>query len=77
MNYFFCTDPCASRDLLEQITESSELDFARELPFIKNKLAQVSDTIEACYCNDQPETRIIINACKVFFFFFFFSELAC
>ena len=23
----------------------------------KNKLAQVSDAIEACYLNDQPETR--------------------
>ena len=25
--FFFCTDPCASRDLIEQITESSERDF--------------------------------------------------
>ena len=30
-----------------------------------NKLGQVSDTIEACYHNDQAETRKI----KVFFFF--------
>ena len=34
----------------------------------KNKLAQVSDTIEACYHNDQPETRKIIKAYKVFSF---------
>ena len=42
---------------------------------LKNKLAQVSDTIEACYHNDQAETRKITNAYKVFFFFL--SELAC
>ena len=29
---FFCTDPCASRDLIEQITESSELDFLEIYP---------------------------------------------
>ena len=30
--FFFCTDPCASRDLIEQITESSELDFLEIYP---------------------------------------------
>ena len=30
--FFFCTDPCASRDLIEQITESSELDFLEIFP---------------------------------------------
>ena len=29
---FFCTDPCASKDLIEQITESSELDFLEVYP---------------------------------------------
>ena len=41
--------------------------------YYKNKLAQVSDTIEACYRNDQAETRKIANAYQVFFL----SELAC
>ena len=30
--FFFCTNPCASRDLMEQITESSELDFLEIYP---------------------------------------------
>ena len=30
--FFFCTNPCASRDLIEQITESSELDFLEIYP---------------------------------------------
>ena len=30
--FFFCTDPCASKDLIEQITESSELDFLEIFP---------------------------------------------
>ena len=30
--FFFCTDPCASRDLIEKITESSELDFLEIFP---------------------------------------------
>ena len=51
------------------ITESSKLHLsnAGELPFLKNKVAQVPDSIEACYRNDQPETHKIINAYKVFF----------
>ena len=32
--FFFCTDPCASRDLIEQITESSELDFLEIYPLL-------------------------------------------
>ena len=32
--FFFCTDPCASRNLIEQITESSELDFLEIYPLL-------------------------------------------
>ena len=38
-----------------------------DLPFIKTSY-QVSDTLEACYRNDQAEKRIITNAYKVFSF---------
>ena len=33
--FFFCTDPCASRNLTEQITESNELDFLEIFPLQK------------------------------------------
>ena len=65
--FFFCSDTCASRDLLEQKTESSELKTCWRSSLYKNKLTQVSDTIEACYYNDQNETRKITNAYNVFF----------
>ena len=39
--FFFCTDPCASRDLIEQITESSELDLLEIIPFKKQARASV------------------------------------
>ena len=38
-----------------------------DLPFIKTSY-QVSDTLEACYRNDQAEKRKITNAYKVFSF---------
>ena len=39
-----------------------------DLPHIKTKLARVSDTLEACYHNDQAEKCKITNAYKVFSF---------
>ena len=70
--FFFSTDQCTSRDLIEQITESSELDFlAWRSTLYKNKLTQGSHTIEVCYHNDQAEKRKITNAYN------FFSFWAC
>ena len=66
--FFFCTDLCTSRDLIEQITESSELDFLERSTLYKNKLKQGSHTLKACYRNDQAEKRKITNAYKFFFF---------
>ena len=39
-----------------------------DLPHIKTKLARVSDTLEACYHNDQAEKCKITNSYKVFSF---------
>ena len=65
---FFCTDPCASRDLIEHITQSSELHFCCRASLNERKLEFVSDTLEACYhYKDQAETRKITNTYKVFF----------
>ena len=70
---FFCTDACASRDASQSKQRKAANHTLLESLPLKNKLAQVSDTIEACYHNDQTETRKITNAYEVFFL----SELAC
>ena len=70
--FFFCTDACASRDASQSKQRKAANHTLLESLPLKNKLAQVSDTIEACYHNDQTETRKITNAYEVFFL----SELA-
>ena len=55
--FFFCTDPCASRNLIEKITENSELHFAGEPPFIK---------ISLCTCQIRLKLVIIISRLEIF-----------
>ena len=66
--FFFCTDPCASRDASQsKQRKAANYTLLESLP-LKSKLPQVSNTTEACYHNDQAETPKMQ---------FFLSELAC
>ena len=56
------------RDLIEQNNWKQRTRLSWRSSLYRNKLAKVSDTLEACYHNDQAEKRKITNAYKVFFF---------
>ena len=64
--YFFCTDPCASRDLIEQITESSELDFLEIFP-LQKQVSKCQIHLKLAIIMIRLKSAILKNASKVFF----------
>ena len=63
--FFFCTDPCASRNLTEQITESSELDFLEIFP-LQKQASKCQIHLKLAIIIIRLKSAILKNASKVF-----------
>ena len=65
--FFFCTDPCALRNLIEQITESSELDILEIFP-LQKQASKCQIRLKLAIIIIRLNSAILKNASKVFFF---------